>query len=302
MKIMKFLLCTVVFSLMPFSTNAQNNNQIDYLNMPPPPSDSAVLFAPGLVSQKDRWDEKITFSTDGSEVFWGIHPDNNDYFRPYIMHAKFINGSWSEPDTFIHSKNRKLGWPILSPQGDMLFMEEVGENTSAGVGGSIVYSLKGKDGWSEPVTIMPALDSKEGFGLAQITRDGSFYFYDRHAHIAYSAKLKDGKVYRPVPLPYTINPAVEFYVSPENDYIIFKPISWHTETHISFRKGKNEWTLPIPLSEYFKNNRKLGGTGFGGGPCVSPDGKYFFFVRWGEIYWVKTDFIEALRKKAIQTQ
>lgn len=299
---MKIFLVSIVLSFTALSANAQNINEIDYLDMVPPPSDSAVLFAKDLVSQKDRWDEKITFSADGKEVFWGIHPDNNDYFRPYIMQAKFIDGSWTEPDTFIYSKNRKLGWPILSPDGDMLFMEEVAEKTKTGVGGNIVYSLKEKDGWSEPVTIMPKLDSKEGFGLAQITRDGTFYFYDRYAHVAYSAKLKHGKVSKPVPLPYTINPAVEFYVSPENDYIIFKPISWHTETHISFRNEENEWTLPIPLSGYFKKNRSLGGTGFGGAPSVSPDGKYYFFVRWGEIYWVKTDFIEVLRTKSIQSQ
>lgn len=293
-------LFSIVLSFIALSVNAQNINEIDYLNMIPPPSDSAVIFAKGLVSQKDRWDEKITFSADGKEAFWGIHPDKEDYFRPYIMQAKFINGKWAEPDTFVYSKNRKLGWPVLSPDGDMLFMEEVPEKTIPGSTGNIVYSKKENNAWSRPVTIMPKLDSKEGYGLAQITRDGTFYFYDRHTHVAYSAKLKHGKVSKAEPLPYTINPAVEFYVSPENDYIIFKPISWHTETHISFKKENNEWTLPLPLTDYFKKNQKLGGTGFGGGPSVSPDGKYFFFVRWGEIYWVKTDFIEALRKKAIQ--
>lgn len=292
----------MVYSLIMLSVNAQQINEINYLDMAPPPADSAVLFAKGLVSQKDRWDEKITFSPDGKEVFWGIHPDKNDYFRPYIMQARFINGKWSEPDTFVYSKNRKLGWPLLSPEGDMLFMEEVTERTETGVAGNIVYSRKDENGWSAPETIMPELGSKEGFGLAQITRDGTFYFYDRFAHVAYSAKLKDGHVSQPVPLPYTINPAVEFYISPENDYIIFKPISWHTQTHISFRKGKNEWTLPLPLTDYFNEEGKLGGTGFGGGPSVSPDGKYFFFVNWGEIYWVKTDFIEAFRKRAVKAQ
>lgn len=296
---MKRCLFAMVSFLIVGSIDAQQINEINYFNLPPPPSDSAVLFAKGLVSKKGRWDEKITFSPNGTEVFWGIHPDMNDYFRPYILQAKYMNGTWSEPDTFVYSKKRKLGWPILSPDGDMLFMEEVRDKIKTGASGNIVYSKRESDGWSEPETLMPKLDSKEGFGLAQITRDGTFYFYDRYAHVAYSAKLKDGEVSNPVPLPYTINPAVEFYVSPENDYIIFKPISWHTETHISFKIGDNEWTLPLPLTDYFKKSQESGGTGFGGAPSVSPDGKYFFFVRWGEMYWVKTDFIEVLRKKAI---
>lgn len=299
---MKKILFAIVFILNVIFGNAQQISEINYLNMTPPPSDSAVVFAKGLVSKKGRWDEKITFSPDGKEVFWGIHPDNKNYFRPYIMHSRLINKKWSEPDTLAYSKNRKLGWPLLSPDGDMLFMEEVTEKSNTGVTGNIVCSKREKEGWSAPVTIIPEMESKEGFGLAQITRDGTFYFYDRFMHVAYSAKLKDGKVSKPTPLPYTVNPAVEFFVSPENDYIIFKPISWHTETHISFRTKNDEWTLPLALSDYFKKNPKFAGIGEGGAPSVSPDGKYYFFVRWGEIYWVRTDFIEILRKKAIQAQ
>ena len=72
-----------------------------------------------------------------------------------------------------------------------------------------------------------------------------------------------------------INPAVEFFVSPDNDYILFIPIHWANHLHISYREGENEWSLPIPLSIYFKKNK--GWNGEGGGPYVSPDGKYFFF-------------------------
>ena len=87
-----------------FSLDAQELTEINYLDRAPPPSDSAVLFAEGLVSKKGRWDEKVTFSADGKEVFWGIHPHQKDYFRPYVMHARFVDGTWSEPDTFVYAK------------------------------------------------------------------------------------------------------------------------------------------------------------------------------------------------------
>ena len=58
-----------------------------------------------------------------------------------------------------------------------------------------------------------------------------------------------------------INPAVEFFVSPDNDYILFIPIHWANHLHISYREGDNEWSLPIPLSIYFKKNKGWNGEG-----------------------------------------
>ena len=65
---MKRCLFAMVSFLIVGSIDAQQINEINYFNLPPPPSDSAVLFAKGLVSKKGRWDEKITFSPNGTEV------------------------------------------------------------------------------------------------------------------------------------------------------------------------------------------------------------------------------------------
>ena len=52
---------------------------INYFDSPPP-SDRPVVFAKGVVSIENRWEEKICFTADGKEAFFGIHPDPNNYF------------------------------------------------------------------------------------------------------------------------------------------------------------------------------------------------------------------------------
>ena len=83
--------------------------EINYLDCPSPPDDKAVLFAPDLVSLKDRWEEKICFTADGAQVFYGVHPDPNDYFKPQILTQSFADGAWSPPQPIAFAPNRLVG-------------------------------------------------------------------------------------------------------------------------------------------------------------------------------------------------
>ena len=58
---------------------------------------------------------------------------------------------------------------------------------------------------------------------------------------------------------------------------------------ISFRKEDGTWTKKVNMETIL--NRNL----VGGCPYVSPDGKYFFFTRNGDIYWVDAKIIEELK-------
>lgn len=287
------------FISLPTFLNAQQSNEINYFNSPPPPADSVVVFARDIVSLKDRWEEKICFTSDGKEAFFGRHHDadpNKNYFRPRVMHSTYLNNKWSVPDTASFSRKTIVGYPLLSLNGTLLLMEQPIKHKKNGATGRIVFSKKENGKWLELDSIIPNVASKQGFGLAQITNDSTFYFHDRFDRIAYSSKIVNGKYSKPKPLPYRINPIVEFFVSPSNDYIIFEPINWSNQLHISFRNSKNKWSMPLPLSKYFEE--KKGWNCKGISPYVSPDGKYFFFGKNGDIYWVKTNFIESLRKRS----
>lgn len=286
---MKFFTCRLMtllgIFLLSLSTSATERNPLNYFNSPEPPADKPVIFAKGIVSSSSAWEEKISFTADGTEVFFGRHPDaGKNYFNPKVMHAEFNNTSWSTPKVAAFSKGRRLGWPLLSKNGTVLYLEEYE--------GKLFYANKTATGWSNPKQYIPQIHATKGFGLAQITDDNTLYFHARYERIAYSAKQMNGEPITPSPVSSLINPAVEFFVSAKNDYIIFQPLNWQNQLHISFKDRQGEWDMPIPFSTYFKNpewDKK------GIAPWVSADGKYLFLSIKGDIYWLKADFIEVLR-------
>ncbi len=298
---MKIVLSFVltIYLFLTAGVNAQQDPQINYFNCTPPPSDSVVIFAKAVVSKEGTWEEKMNFLPDGKEVIFARHYDSTDnYFRPNIMHSEYTNGTWTASEKITFGANRTIGWPVLGLNGTMLFMEEVTGETKNGVTARIVYSKKQNGKWTEPVPITPEIEAKEGCGLAQMTDDSTLYFYSRYERVVYSSKSVNGKLSPPQMLPSMINPAVEFFVSPKNDYIIFLPLNWSNQFHISFHKGENQWTTPQPFSDYFESKKGWDCKGYG--PSVSPDGKYFFFGHHGDMYWVTTDFINYFRKKEME--
>jgi len=54
-------------------------SQIDYFGQEPP-GDSAIIFAPGIISLDDRFDQSITISPDGTEFLTGVSNMAWDYF------------------------------------------------------------------------------------------------------------------------------------------------------------------------------------------------------------------------------
>lgn len=63
---------------------------------------------------------------------------------------------------------------------------------------------------------------------------------------------------------------------------------------ISFKKKDGSWTKLVNMEKILKRNI------IGGCPYVSPDGKYFFFTRKSDIYWVDAKIIEQLKAKELK--
>ena len=76
-------------------------------------------------------------------------------------------------------------------------------------------------------------------------------------------------------------------ISPDGSYILFD-CNGGSHLWITFRKADGTWSEAVDLSKH----------GIGrefGIPTVSRDGKYIFFSGNGDIYWVSSKIIEALR-------
>ena len=72
----------------------------DYLGQTPP-GDTAVIFAPGVVSTDIRQHSAPAFSPDGNEVYWMVQrlPTSSDpNYHYYGMGMRRINNRWTVPD------------------------------------------------------------------------------------------------------------------------------------------------------------------------------------------------------------
>jgi len=89
---------------------------LDYFGQTPP-GDSAVVFAPGLVSQTNRREYKVTFSPDGKECYLGVWVGNTGK----VYSSKNENGTWSGQQEPSFSANHNVSALSFSSAGNKLF-------------------------------------------------------------------------------------------------------------------------------------------------------------------------------------
>ena len=118
---------------------------------------------------------------------------------------------------------------------------------------------------------------------------------DKNYDIRYSRYVK-GKFQASQKLPTAVNTGhyeADVFVSPDEQYVIFcseRPDSFGKgDLYISFKSKTGEW-------QPAKNMGKVINTeAYEFCPFVTSDGKYLFFSRNGDIFWVKADVIQSLR-------
>ncbi len=134
------------------------------------------------------------------------------------------------------------------------------------------------------------------------TKTGTMYFSSNrnvdntNNYNIYSSKSIEGEFQTPVKLSNAINSdfyEADIFVAPDESYLIFsanKPGGYGSgDLYISFRNANDTWTdaknvgseINAERSEYC--------------PFVTADGRYFFYTKQNDIYWVDTSFIDKLK-------
>jgi Tol biopolymer transport system component len=92
-------------------------------------------------------------------------------------------------------------------------------------------------------------------------------------------------------------------IAPDESYLIF--ISerlggfGYSDLYISFKNMEGSWTSPVNMEKNGTGiNLKDTGTG---SATISPDGKYLFFSRSGDIYWISSNIIYDIKKEVLNT-
>jgi WD40-like Beta Propeller Repeat len=256
-----------------------------YLNQAPP-SDTAKIFAPGIVNT-GLFTRDLAIMPDGSEIYFGAGV--GDYEKGAIWVTRLIGDEWTKPAKapFATDDRWKFIEPAISPDGQSLFF--VSDMPAPGESGkrppSIWKMERRGEGWGAPALLPAAINNGKPTYFPSVTNDGSLYFtrrLDSGREVIVRSQLVDG-IFEPVEvLPDEVNGGkghYNAYVSPDESFIIVptegrSDSMGRTDYFVSFRNARGEWRGPFNLGPTV--NTRFGDEW---SPYVSPDGKYLFFMR-----------------------
>lgn len=274
----------------------------DYLGQTPP-GDSAVIFAPGIISLPDGNGSNIVFSPNGSECYFSVSG---------IYCTRRINNIWTEPAVTPFSLNRNFECPFFSKDGNRLYFQYTNSDNSLDV-----WMVERTDkGWGEPQVLPSPINSTlNDFGYVE-TADGTIYInssrpgsLNQSVDIWRIRRLPDQSLHAEN-LGKTVNSIYNeicLCVAPDGSYLIFssdRPGGTGIQNlYICFNKVNEEWTVPVDM-EISSANINVAGQ-HQNTPTLSPDGKYLFFgrhtPRWEpfkfDVYWVSTKVIDDIKKE-----
>ncbi len=263
-----------------------------------PPSDSSAYYANTkrpAISQETVREFAPSITADGKKIFFEANVQGSKY-RLYESY-RLPNGSWGSAIDVkdINSKvdsTDLIGGPSISFDGNVLYFFR-----SVGFSGNhdIFYSIRQKDGWSEPVALDPIINSDGYEAFPSISADGSTLYFVREnktgptskdlrkqdaifcTSIYRSIRNTDGTWGKPERLPFPINQDCEKAprIMADGKTLIFSSNrpggNGDFDLYQSQLTNLGTWTVPVPLN--FVNTSQSDQL-----PCISAQGDKMFYT------------------------
>lgn len=265
-----------------------------------PPGDSAIVFAPGVISIPGRMERTPNYLPDYTEFYFTLTVGGAKAYS-----TKYTD-KWEIPEVDSSFRSNVSDFSI-SDNGTFTCFTSW-EGTYNGQNTDIWMVERQDSGWSEPEKLPDPINSNIQEWGACILENRNVYVCKRygtspnyHANIV-KYEYNSGN-YNAVYFPEINTDFHEWdpFVPDDESYIIFKSNrnSTDMDLYIAYKKSDGTFTTPINLGN--KINSPLWED------CgnVTPDGKYFMFARsekdnslkdiWRDIYWVSSNFIEELK-------
>lgn len=255
------------------------------------------LFAPGIISTAGNIEFGCTFSNDMSEFYFSRR--SQDGGRNVIMVSRMENGAWSEPDTAWFSNGYSDNEPFITPDGKRFYFGSVRQENPRTRPLMGIWYMEIDDGeWSEPAFLRTGMyvsstcDGKLYLSNASGKPDEGISLIDNPENDHSVTIIQTGGVNNPTP---GFHPCV----SPANDFIIFDcyredSFGGEADLYISYRTEGGDWSNGINMGGEINSI----GTDFAA--SLSPDGRYIFFTRNRDIYWVSSDILIDIRKECLK--
>ena len=255
-----------------------------------------------LFSIEGRFEYGNSFSNDGKEFYYSVNVGQ----KPQINVIKFENNSWTSPKTILVHDVYGYNDAFLSPDDKRLYF--ISDRTLDGKGPKkdidIWYVERKGEDWSEPINAGESINANKNEYYISFTKKGTMFFSSNAGTTAETDKNYDvrtaefsgGKFLPNKKLGSAINTEhyeADVFVSPDESYVIFcseRPGGKGAgDLYISFKNTKGEWSPAKNMGDAINTSS------YEFCPYVTPDGKFLFFSRRGEIYWVSSSVIENLK-------
>jgi Tol biopolymer transport system component len=269
-----------------------------------PPGKIPVKFPFDYMPSGYKLHSAPAFMPGGDEVYFSAM-DFSVRFSEKIFFMKIIDGTWTSPCVTPFSGNTFDGSPSISRDGKYLVFSSARKPDGGGINETgernIWYVERNGEAWSVP---KPLNFQKSGWeNGSDLSERGNLFFDSSDIH---KIKFPPDENSKAEKLSNAINSRfTELHpcVAPDERFIVFyssRPGHHGLEggdLYISFRSDDGTWKQAINLGEPF--NKGHLSTSF---PRLSPEGKYFFFLKlvsipWQtEIFWVSVDALDDLNK------
>jgi Tol biopolymer transport system component len=265
-----------------------------------PPGTTPEIFAPGIVS-KEGDQGRLFIAPDGSEIiYWEREPVNG---KMRIISIRNAGGVWSEPAVLPFSEEYMNMEPCLSPDGKKMFFVSNRPLSGQGEGEKFpnLWMVEKNAGtWGEPKILGDPVNRLDIVVQPFMAADGKLYFggqqADRSARGIYVSQYAGGVFSEPEILEAGVfGEASGPCVSPDNQVLIVHARKdggfggW--DLYAAFRDRAGNWGPLVNLGSGINTAEAEAGASF------SPDGRYLFFSRDSDIYWVSAKTLEGLRPK-----
>jgi len=254
---------------------------IDYLGQTPP-GDTPVMFAPGIVSTPEM-EYRLVVSPTGEDIFF-CREGTIKHIR-----KKSDGSGWEDPITPAFCGDHINGESWFSADGFKLYFCSRRPMPNAKVPLNVWFTEKVDGIWETPRPLGSPINDQTSHAIT-VAGNGNIY-----ASGIIRFRCDSGKYHPAEPL----DPPIEGYhpcIAPNESFLIFgarRTGSYNFDLYIIFRKSDETWTEPMSLGDKINSKQKEGNA------SLSPDGKYLFFSRAEDIFWVKAAFIDTLRTQAL---
>ncbi|MDD5427447.1 MAG: hypothetical protein PHN52_13300 [candidate division Zixibacteria bacterium] len=254
---------------------------IDYLGEQPP-GDIPVKFAPGVVSTP-AMEFRLVVSPTGEDIFF-CREGTLKHIR-----RKPDGSGWEAPITPTFCGDHINGESWFSPDGSRLYFCSRRSMPNAKVALNVWVTEKINGDWGPAKSLGSPVNDQTSHAIS-VSDNGTLY-----ASGIIRFRSDAGKFLPAEPL----TPPIEGYhpcIAPDESFLIFGARSatgYDYDLYIIFQKSDGTWTDRMSLGDKINTEKKEGNA------SLSPDGKYLFFSRAEDIFWVRAALIDTLRVQAL---